>query len=154
MFSWKYVTYKSCKPYKPDIKRAKVIKVYDGDTVTLGTRHHVRYSCRLAGIDTAEIRTKNPEEKAKAIESRDFLRSIIMDEVVDVEVISLDKYGRILAKLRYNGQDISQLMLDQGGAVPYDGGRKLSVIWEKMPVKAKYIPAKKKKKFLCCCLTG
>lgn len=130
MNKWDKVTYQSCKPARPDFTQAKVIKVYDGDTVTLGTLDLNRYSCRIFGIDTAEMRTKDKIEKEHAIASRDFLRSRIGDQVVLVNIVGTDKYGRVLAVLECNGENINQLMMRDGGAVEYNGGTKPETDWK------------------------
>lgn len=49
----------------------RVVNVYDGDTITIIFRfgsHFYHKRCRIYGIDTPEIRTKNNEEKQKGIE--------------------------------------------------------------------------------------
>jgi endonuclease YncB( thermonuclease family) len=61
------------------IKYGQVIKVYDGDTITIATPlfngdevPHIetyRFNIRLRGINTPELRTKN-NQKEMAIESR------------------------------------------------------------------------------------
>jgi endonuclease YncB( thermonuclease family) len=57
----------------PDIKYGQVIKVYDGDTITIATPlfngdevPHIetyRFNIRLRGINTPELRTKNNQER-------------------------------------------------------------------------------------------
>lgn len=45
---------------------AKVIKVYDGDTITVVFNYNNKYykwNCRLNGIDTPEIKSNNEDEK-------------------------------------------------------------------------------------------
>ena len=62
-------TWDNTVPFVPKIKSAKVIKVYDGDTITIAykisifDRKYYRFSVRLARIDCPEIRTKDPVEK-------------------------------------------------------------------------------------------
>jgi endonuclease YncB( thermonuclease family) len=54
----------------------RVVDVYDGDTLTCVLPVHGRmykYDIRLNGIDTPEIKTKDENEKKKAIEARNFL---------------------------------------------------------------------------------
>jgi len=108
--------------------KAKCVKCYDGDTVHLVFIHNQKpwkWSCRLAGIDTPEMRTKNPEEKKEAIEAKVFLANHILDKIVNVKVHHPDKYGRLLVTIK-NDQDhnINQLMIDNGHAREYHGGKK------------------------------
>lgn len=107
--------------------KARVASVYDGDTITLVFKlqeQYVKWSCRLEGIDTPEMKSKNAEEKASAVKARDFLRGKILDKVVDVVFGDFDKYGRLLAKVSIDDLDINKLMLSEGYAKAYDGGTK------------------------------
>lgn len=110
---------------------ARVVKVYDGDTVTIVFEHKnemIKYSCRLFGIDTPEIRTKDLEEKKKGYAARDYLHSYINDQIVKINLLKFDKYGRLLANLFVNiggtYHDVSRLMINEGHAKAYFGGTK------------------------------
>jgi endonuclease YncB( thermonuclease family) len=127
-------TYENVKPFIPDIRMGKVIRVYDGDTITIAARFHIddvvipklfRYSVRLRRIDSPEKKTKNKKEKELAIKSRDALSNLIMGKVVILENIEYDKYGRVLAEIMTeDGINVSDWMLTGGFAVEYDGGTK------------------------------
>ena len=111
--------------------RGKVVKVYDGDTITIaviiGDKPY-KFSTRLNGIDTPEIRGKTVSEKAKALEARNFLKGKIFGEMVQLRNVDYDKYGRLLADVFHKERNISQMMIDNGYAVAYDGGKK-SKVW-------------------------
>lgn len=132
------LTYANCSPHMPSIVKAKVVKVYDGDTVHLGVKlvsgERVRYPCRIFGIDAPEMRSKNAEEKEIAIVSRNSLDKLIGNKIVLVNVLGKEKYGRVLASLRImvNGIyiDISEYMINNKLAVPYNGGTKQEVNWK------------------------
>lgn len=122
-------TWASAPPYVPMITTCKVIKVYDGDTITIAAKIHetspvYRFSVRLRGIDTPEIRTKSETEKLLAIKARDFLAFRIMDKAVVLKNVSIEKYGRLLADVYHDGYHMNELMLTSGHAVKYDGGTK------------------------------
>ncbi len=122
-----------------------ILDVYDGDTVTVGFIYGsspVKVKVRLAHIDTPELKGGNAKEKAKEAKryliflltgkevpldiSRAELRDILSQsqEIVEMEQLGFDKYGRVLANIFRNGTDISQEMLGAGHAVPYEGGKK------------------------------
>ena len=112
---------------------AKCVHVYDGDTVHvvfkmpgIGADTCYKWVIRLNGIDTPEIKSKNANEKSKAVESRDFLKGKILDKIIIVECSDFDKYGRLLGEiyLEENGKTLSQMMIEGGYAKPYDGGTK------------------------------
>jgi micrococcal nuclease len=108
-------------------KTAKVVKVYDGDTITVVFKHNHEYNkwnCRIYGIDTPEIKTKNAEEKKQAIIVRDYLRDKILDKIVTLECMGFDKYGRLLANVFYNDKNIADAMIENNYAKAYFGGTK------------------------------
>lgn len=127
-------TYEDVQPFIPVIKTGKIVKVYDGDTVTISARICItetqstklfRFNVRLRGIDSPEIRTKNDNERILGIKARDGLRSLIMNQIVILEHVDYDKYGRILADIvTKDGINVSDWMLSNDYAVKYDGGTK------------------------------
>jgi endonuclease YncB( thermonuclease family) len=79
----------------------------------------------LRGIDSPEIKTKNEKERILGIEARDGLRKFIMNEIVTLENVDYDKYGRILADVvTKEGVNVSDWMLSNDYAVKYNGGTK------------------------------
>ena len=59
------ITYDKTTPFVPPIDKGKVVKIYDGDTITIAAKLPYsssplyRFSVRLNGIDTPELHTKN-----------------------------------------------------------------------------------------------
>lgn len=109
---------------QPDQQWARVVDVYDGDTLTCVIKLHKQYpykfQIRLTGIDTCELRSKNPDIRAKALEARqcviqtitgcsdDTLRELTTRTTVKtflnkasyfvwLHATGFDKYGRVLA---------------------------------------------------------
>ena len=134
----KDITMNMCREFDLNGERlqCKVLKVYDGDTVTLGFKYSSKIykkSCRLHGIDTPELRGSSPEEKSAAEKARDYLKSLIMDEVVIVDFLKNDKYGRPLVNIfiirprfwKFGKKlvSVNDLMLVEH-ANDYDGGKK------------------------------
>ncbi|WP_218841818.1 thermonuclease family protein [Winogradskyella ursingii] len=102
--------------------KAKIIDVYDGDTVTamvdLGFLHFQQMKLRLYGIDTPELRGP---ERERGLEVRDILREMILDQDVIINSYKdkQGKYGRYLANIFLNGIDINEWLVDNGHAKPY-----------------------------------
>lgn len=117
-------------PFVPPVTRGKVIKVYDGDTITIASKlpykssEIYRFSVRLRGIDSPEIKSKSPVEKELAMNSKMSLSNVILGQMVDLKNVSTEKYGRILADVYIDNVNISKWMLENKLAVPYDGGKK------------------------------
>jgi len=103
--------------------KAKVTKVYDGDTITvdfdLGFGILIRkQKIRLLGINTPELRGP---EKPQGIISRDALRQRILGKVVTIKT-SKDKkgkYGRWLGEVFVEDENINKWLLKEGYAKAY-----------------------------------
>lgn len=113
---------------------AKIVSVYDGDTVkAIFPLNGVLYkwNCRLTGIDTPEIRTKSKLEKQYGYKVRDHLREKILNKVVILECGDMDKYGRLLVSINCQGEScsINQWLINNEYAFSYNGGTKQS--WDK-----------------------
>ncbi len=83
--------------------KAFVVKVYDGDTITvnidLGLHTFVnKVKIRLARIDAPELRG---EEREKGLKVRDFLRELVFNKEIVVQTIKdrKGKYGRYLGEV-------------------------------------------------------
>lgn len=127
----KNLVFKDLSNFYPDIKKGRVIKVYDGDSITIAARIPqlkndtiYKFSIRLNRIDTPELRTRNPIEKEYATKIRDILSEKIMNKMVNIRVLKTDKYGRYLAEVSYKKSNISDWLINNGYAVKYDGGTK------------------------------
>jgi len=114
----------------PPIENGQVIKVYDGDTITIATRlpykdsQLYRFSIRLKGIDCPEIKSKNEYEKIHAKIARDILSELILHKTVVIKNIETEKYGRILADVYLGEICLNDWMIEKGYAVKYNGGTK------------------------------
>lgn len=126
------VQWEDTVPFVPPITEGTVIKVYDGDTLTVAstlpdqTEPLYRFSVRLAGIDTPELRSRDDGERALAVAARDVLAARVLHKRVRLENVDNDKYGRLLARVVCDGECVNDTMLTLGHAVPYNGGAKPS----------------------------
>ena len=104
--------------------RAKVVSVYDGDTlradVDLGMKTWVRNEkFRLARINAPELRGA---DRQKGLASRDYLRELILGKEVVLETIKdrEGKYGRYLVEvwLEKSGKwvNVNDTMVQKGFA--------------------------------------
>ena len=118
--------------FKFPIKGGRVIKVYDCDTITIASKLSIsdtelyRFSIRLNGIDTPEMKGKDvtEEEKDAAKNARDFVANLVLNKFVRLENISNEKYGRVLADVYIGDIYLNELLLKERYAVKYDGGTK------------------------------
>ena len=114
------------------VYQAELERVVDGDTVdvTLDLGFDVKLHkqrVRLHGIDTPESRTRNLAEKKLALAAKERLKELCVGRF-KVKSLGKGKYGRVLGiPYTEDGQDICQLLIDEGHAVEYYGGKKKKV---------------------------
>ena len=109
--------------------KCKVVDVYDGDTITIiiafeGNPYKIK--CRLSGIDSAEIRTKNLDEKTAGLIAKQWLSDQILGKKIWIRCGDWDKYGRLLGEifLEENTKSINDVLIERKLAYPYDGKKK------------------------------
>lgn len=102
-----------------------VTKVVDGDTlecsIDLGFSIAVHEKFRLYGINTAELKAKDPKEKAKAKTAQTYLSNMLLNKTVILEVMKdkKEKYGRYLVNVIYNGKNINNELVKHGLAIEF-----------------------------------
>ena len=90
-----------------------VVKIADGDTLTLLTSSNKKIKIRLAGIDTPEI--KQPfGNKAKQA-----LAKLVFQKKVQVEAQTKDRYGRTVGIIFVDGLNVNYELVRQGMAWVY-----------------------------------
>lgn len=113
-----------------DFDQAVYHTCYDGDTcmMSLPGIHPLfgdHIPVRLAGIDTPEMKGQCEREKQLARQARDLVRSALGQAgTIRLRKASRDKYFRIDAHVMADDRDLSEMLIRQGLAVPYDGGTK------------------------------
>lgn len=120
------ISYSSDDIY-PDIV-AQVNRVYDGDTIFVNVPNipeafGKELGIRIHGIDTPEMKGSCDKEKAKALEAKLFIESLVKsDQFIILRNITRDKYFRLGADIHLSdGRSVSELLLKAGLAYPYDG---------------------------------
>ena len=137
-----------------DVDTAKVVKVIDGDTVTLvfpfgspnpetGLRKLVRWNARVAHVDAPEIHSRSQYERAAAERSMQFVTKHVGGQIVHVNILTgspkspnskqlvEDKFGRLLAEISYQDVNTAEFkrldeqLLAAGLANPYEGKTKI-----------------------------
>ena len=96
----------------PDVKVSRLLRVIDGDTFACDIDEHSaiagkNISIRLRGINTPELRSKDPgERKFAAIEKQRLFDLLNNARVIELRNIDRDKYFRIDADVYIDGVDI------------------------------------------------
>ena len=82
---------------------------YDGDTCQTIKGEKIRLAC----IDTPELKGKRANI-IPAIKARDFLNSLVANREVSIRRITLDRYGRTVAELIKDEDNIQELIVKNG----------------------------------------
>ena len=93
--------------------RGRVVRVADGDTVTLLSTSATQHKIRLQGIDAPE------KKQAFGNASRKFLADLVADREVRVTYAKRDRYQRILGTVYLDDSDVNLEMLRAGMAWHY-----------------------------------
>jgi endonuclease YncB( thermonuclease family) len=128
----------------------RVVNIHDGDTMNVilpvFDTNLCRFSIRLNGIDTCEIRSKTESNLKLALQARTRLFELVTSSspqqpttdikkylkdnicLVHVRCYDFDKYGRLLADVSVKeGEEVfSSILLKEKLAYAYDGGKKLT----------------------------
>lgn len=120
------ITYFSLDGYET---KAKIVKVYDGDTVHAVFKmfdKYYKWNCRIQHVDTPELRTKDLEEKKRGYECKEKLCALILDKIVLLNCSKFDKYGRLLVEITVpeTGVKIHEYLISEGLANKYEGKTK------------------------------
>ncbi len=112
------------KPVAGESGTCRILRVVDGDTVTLMCPEEGVESARLTGFDTPEKFSPGCLGEFVAAERATWaLRTLIQGaERLKVLREGRDRYGRALVRLELDGVDVARLMVREGHARVYGGG--------------------------------
>jgi micrococcal nuclease len=107
--------------------KATINKVVDGDTINLtidlGFNTYWKSNCRLAHINTPELKSLDENIKKKAYEAKDYVANQLSNiKEVIIKCMSLDKYGRPVVEIYYGSEfkfHLNKELLDKGHAVKF-----------------------------------
>lgn len=117
----------------------KVLKIVDGDTVDVDidlgfgvvlTDERVR----IMGIDTPESRTRDKVEKIFGLAAKARLKELLDKKAI---LITHDdrngedmkgKFGRVLGDFKVGDKKVTEIMIEEGHAVPYHGQAKEDIV--------------------------
>ena len=119
-------------PFVHPVDKGQVVKVYDGDTLTIAAKLPYdespiyRFSVRLNGVDCPEMKSSNENEKECAQLAKKTITELVMDKVVTLRNVQSEKYGRILADVYIGDLHLNKYLIEKRLAIGYDGGTKIS----------------------------
>ena len=95
------------------LESLKIKKIVDGDTVHVFYQDEL-YKIRLTEIDAPE------RDQPYGNNSTEYLKSLLKEGMVDVDISGTDRYGRKLGRLYWRGMDINRELVSAGYAWVYD----------------------------------
>ena len=95
------------------LENLKIKRVVDGDTVHVFYQDEV-YKIRLTEIDAPE------RDQPYGSNSTEYLKSLLKEGMVDIDISGTDRYGRKLGRLYWRGKDINRELVSAGYAWVYD----------------------------------
>ena len=121
-----------------------LVKVLDGDTIDcyidLGFDLKIKKRIRYMGIDTWESRTRDKEEKVKGLAAKARNKELLEAGTFKIISHGTGKFGRVLGEVFVETEDglksVNQILMDEGHAYEYDGGKKKKFVAEIETAKA------------------
>lgn len=93
--------------------RARVVGVTDGDTLTVLDENDQQHTIRLAEIDAPERGQPWGTRAKQALSSLVFRKNVLLQQT------DTDRYGRVVARVFAEGEDVNRAMVGQGAAWAY-----------------------------------
>lgn len=97
----------------------KVVRVADGDTLTVATGGGAKVNVRLYGIDAPEVRHKETPGQPSGNEARNALKALTLGRKVEVDILDVDTHGRRVGLVSEGGVNINLVMVRRGYAWAY-----------------------------------
>ena len=93
-------------------QEVKVLRVVDGDTYQV-LLYGKKQMIRVLNIDAPEL------NQAFCLKAKDSLTNLIQDKTILIDVVKTDLYGRLLAKVSFQGKALDSLLVANGWAWCY-----------------------------------
>ena len=112
------------------VYNAKCTRVVDGDTIDaqidLGFDVHKKIRIRMVGINTPESRTRDLEEKKRGLAAKYRVKELLESQKNKFILHSqgVGKYGRCLGVIFLGESKLQDILLEEGHAVEYFGGKR------------------------------
>ena len=112
------------------VYNAKCTRVVDGDTIDaqidLGFDVHKKIRIRMVGINTPESRTRDLEEKKRGLAAKYRVKELLESQENKFILHSqgVGKYGRCLGVIFLGESKLQDILLEEGHAVEYFGGKR------------------------------
>ena len=120
--------------FNNQLHQAKVVDVYDGDTITIVIifrGEQSKYKFRMLGYDSPEMKPRlNIENRDLHIQAASVAKKFLkqyLNKIIWIKFTKEDKYGRLMGNVYEDSKlesCINQKMISKGLGKEYDGGKK------------------------------
>ena len=100
------------------------MRIYTDPRTGIKYADYVLNGKHVRGIDTPELKSKDPEEKAKAARARAYTRKFLNSGPIRLKGCTRDKYFRLRCDVYVNDYSLAERLLTADLAIPYNGGTK------------------------------
>ena len=124
-----FILFIFCACSSNNLKKVKLISVYDGDTFKVNLPCKEKLFCqnisvRVRGINTPELNSKNIKEKQNALKAKQFTQEVLLGGKIILKNCTRDKYFRLLCNVFIKKEkeeiNLAKRLLLSGLAVKYD----------------------------------
>ena len=115
-----------------NFSHVEYVNAYDGDTIIVNIPGVPEIfgrliTVKLRAINAPEIKGRCADERYLAVRARNWIRSRLQAaQVIELHELERDKYFRIVADVKLDGEDLSIMMMERGYAVRHTEGPKPS----------------------------
>jgi micrococcal nuclease len=115
-------------------EKSKIIRLVDSDTFLISAPFipkplKQQIPLRLSGVDGPGIKrwANCDKEAALGQKAKDYVQGLLdKSKKQEIKFIGMDKYNRILGDVYFDGKSVSELLIKNGYAKKYTGGKKES----------------------------
>ena len=86
----------------------------------------VKVLCKFDGICCANPLSTNESEKRIYEECEMYLKTLLVEEIVKIEFLGVDRFGKYITNVFLNEKLVNQTLIEKNYAYNYRGGKKLS----------------------------
>ena len=105
----------------------RIIRAIDGDSfeaeiIQGGKTYEI--GIRVHGIDCPEMRGQCDYERKLARKAADFTADMLKAELIELNVIDVDAYDRLLCDVICDGESLASALINAGLAKTYEGSKR------------------------------
>ncbi len=108
-----FLTFATSAAFAADSITGKVVRVADGDTITILTSDEEQVKIRFAGIDCPERAQPWGRNATEA------LKTVLTGEPIKVKVMDVDRYGRTVGRVYIKDMNINRHLVESGNCWVY-----------------------------------